>query len=89
MYESSNKSSTFNYKLIKKVGVLSSVGDYSKEVNVIAFNDGEPKVDIRTWHEGANGREMRKGVTLGIEEYMMLADLMNGIKDIDELFGTM
>lgn len=51
------------YEIIEQIGVLSeSAKGWTKELNKISWNGGEPKYDIRDW---APGREkMGKGVTL-------------------------
>lgn len=67
----------FSYELIKHVGVIGTYpSGWKKEINVISWNGGEPKVDIRDWSE--NHEKMNKGVTLKKEEAMMLVELMKG-----------
>jgi len=52
--------SEFKYEIIKKVGVLSkSALGWAKEVNLISWNDREPKYDLRDW--SADGEKMGKG----------------------------
>ncbi len=53
------------YEIIKKIGVLStSSSGWSKELNLISWNDREPKYDLRDWsgdHEkmGKGGHPVR------------------------------
>jgi hypothetical protein len=55
--------SEIKYEIIKQIGVLSKAGSgWSKELNLISWNDREPKYDIRDW--SADGQKMGKGVTL-------------------------
>jgi len=42
--------SEIKYEIIKKIGVLSkSASGWTKEVNLMSWNDREPKYDIREW----------------------------------------
>ena len=67
------------YEIIKKIGVLSkSTSAWAKELNLISWNDREPKYDIRDW--SADGKKMGKGVTLSKEELLALKVLLNNIE---------
>ena len=51
--------SEIKYEIIKKIGALSkSASGWAKEVNLISWNDREPKYDIRDW--SADGEKMGK-----------------------------
>jgi hypothetical protein len=40
------------YELTKEIGVLSeNAKGWSKEINMVSWNDHEPKYDIRDWDE--------------------------------------
>jgi hypothetical protein len=68
--------SEIKYEIIKTIGVLSkSASGWMKEVNLISWNDREPKYDIRDW--SADHSKMGKGVTLSKEELSALKDLLN------------
>jgi len=55
------------YEITKHIGVLSeSAKGWTKELNLISWNDREPKYDIREWSPGRE--KMGKGVTLSVEE---------------------
>ena len=57
-----------NYEIIKTVGVLSeSPKGWKKELNLISWNEREPKYDIRDW--SPDHEKMGKGVTLTQEEW--------------------
>ncbi len=59
------------YEIIKKIGVLStSASGWSKELNLISWNDREPKYDLRDW--SGDHEKMGKGVTLSAEELRAL-----------------
>ncbi len=71
--------SDIKFEIIKKVGVLSKAGSgWAKELNLISWNDREPKYDIRDW--SADGGKMGKGVTLSKEELQALKELLNTIE---------
>jgi hypothetical protein len=65
---------------------LGSIGEgtkgWKKEVNVISWNDRNPKIDIRDWDE--NHEKMGKGVTLNKEEVTNLKKLLESI-DLNEI----
>lgn len=64
------------YEIIKEYGTLSTSGEYTKEVNLVSWNDGEPKLDIRTWQpSGKPG----KGISLNREEAESLNELLKDI----------
>jgi hypothetical protein len=67
------------YEIVKKIGALSKAGSgWTKEVNLISWNDREPKYDIRDW--SADGEKMGKGVTLTRDELRALRDLLNSME---------
>jgi hypothetical protein len=70
--------SEIKYEIIRKLGVLSKAGSgWTKELNLISWNDREPKYDLRDW--SADGEKMGKGVTLSKEELLALKELLNKI----------
>jgi hypothetical protein len=67
------------YELTKELGVLSENSKgWSKEINLVSWNDHDPKYDIRDWSEGHV--KLGKGVTLNAEEIKKLRDILNGIE---------
>jgi hypothetical protein len=65
------------YEIVKKIGVLStSASGWTKELNLVSWNDREPKYDLRDW--SADHEKMGKGITLSKEELLALKDLLNG-----------
>ena len=67
------------FEIIKKIGMLSkSASGWAKEINLISWNDREPKYDIRDW--APDGVKMGKGVTLSKEELLALKELLNKIE---------
>ena len=64
------------YEIVNKIGVISKApSGWAKELNLVSWNDREPKYDLRDW--SADGSKMGKGVTLSNEELAALRDLLN------------
>ena len=62
------------FEIIKNIGVLSeSKNGWVKEVNLVSWNGGEPKYDIRSWK--SDHTRMGKGVTLSAEEFSRLKNM--------------
>lgn len=67
------------YEIKETLGILSENNrGWSKEVNLISWNDREPKYDIRDW--SPEHEKMGKGVTLSVEEMKKLRDLLNDLE---------
>lgn len=65
-------------KIKETIGVLSeSPKGWSKELNLVSWNDAAPKYDIREW--SPDHTKMGKGVTLTKEELVKLSDLLGGL----------
>lgn len=66
------------YDIVKTIGVLSEGSKgWTKELNLISWNDREPKYDIREW--APEHEKMGKGVTLSGEEMDKLKELFKAI----------
>lgn len=51
-----------SYKVIANVGTLAQYPTgWSKEVNIVSWNEGQPKLDIRDWSE--DHEKMSRGIT--------------------------
>ncbi len=67
------------FEIIKTIGILStSASGWSKELNLISWNDRDPKYDLRDW--SADHSKMGKGVTLSAEELSALRQLLNTVE---------
>ena len=67
----------FTYEIKKTIGVLStSTAGWRKELNLVSWNGGEPKYDIREW--APDHEKMGKGITLTEEEAQELLKLLQG-----------
>lgn len=64
------------YEIVEHLGVLSETDKgWKKELNLVSWNDREPKYDLRDWSE--NHDRMNKGITLTKEEAESLKDILN------------
>ncbi len=69
----------FKFEIVKKIAVLSEEpSGWTKELNLVSFNDAPPKYDIRTWD--AEHEKMGKGITLSEEEMALLKE---AVKDLE------
>lgn len=67
------------FEIKESVGVIShSAKGWTKELNLVSWNEKEPKYDLRDWSPGHD--KMGKGVTLSIEELKNIRDLLNEMK---------
>ena len=63
--------SDISFEIIEEIGVLSeNAKGWKKELNLISWNGGAPKYDIRDWDP--NHEKMGKGITLSEEEAKQL-----------------
>ena len=68
--------SEIKFAIIKTLGVLStSAKGWSKELNLVSWNDREPKYDLREWDPGH--QKMGKGITLSNDELEKLRDILS------------
>ncbi|MCC8069645.1 MAG: hypothetical protein LIO71_07845 [Ruminococcus sp.] len=66
------------FKIVQNFGTISeSSKGWTKELNLVSWNDREPKFDIREW--SPDHSKMGKGITLTKEELLRLKELL--IKD--------
>ena len=71
--------SEFKYEIIKELGIISErKGGWSKQLNLISWNDAEPKYDIPDW--APNREKMGKGISLSASELQTLTDMLNEIE---------
>ena len=64
------------YEIVENIGVLSTTDKgWSKELNLVSWNDREPKYDLRDWNE--NHDKMGKGITLTRDELDKLKETLD------------
>lgn len=67
------------FEIKENIGVISeSTKGWSKELNLVSWNDKEPKYDLREWDPAHE--KMGKGITLSVEELKKLKDILNGLE---------
>ena len=68
----------FKYDIVEHFGIISqNSSGWTKELNKISWNGGNPKYDIRDW--APEHEKMGKGVTLTEEEIESLKKLLTEI----------
>lgn len=68
--------SNFKYEIVEKIGEVSqSSKGWTKELNLISWNQREPKYDLRDW--APDHEKMGKGITLSKEDLKKLRDILN------------
>lgn len=71
--------SNIKYEIKETVGTLSENNKgWTKELNLISWNDRDPKYDLRDW--APEHEKMGKGVTLTVEELKIFKDILNGME---------
>lgn len=60
------------YEIDKHVGLISHDEEYSKQVNLISWNDRKSVIDVRSWR----GERPLKGITVTKEEAAILIELL-------------
>lgn len=68
----------FKYEITEEIGVLSeNAKGWRKELNMVSWNDAEPKYDLRDWAQ--EHEKMGKGITMTEEEFQKLKELIQGL----------
>ena len=71
------------FKITKELGVISETGKgWTRELNMVSWNDRDPKFDIRDW--SPDHTRMSKGVSFTEEEMIKLVELFNERNEEDE-----
>jgi len=66
------------YEVYKHIGNISEPNNgWTKELNLISWNDREPVYDLRTWNE--DHTRMGKGVTITHKEMVALKGLLESL----------
>ena len=66
------------FEIVEEIAVLSeSEKGWKKELNLVSWNNYEPKYDLRDW--APNHEKMGKGVRLTNDELKALKDALNRI----------
>jgi len=71
-----NKMSELKYEIVEEIMQLSeSSRGWTKELNLVSWNERDPKYDLREW--APDHEKMGKGITLTSEELKKLRDSLN------------
>ena len=71
------------FEIKDTIGIVSEGSKgWTKELNLISWNEKDPKYDLRDW--SPEHEKMGKGITLNIEELKKLKELLEGI-DLEAL----
>ncbi len=63
------------FEIIENLGVLSTNGKgWRKELNLVSWNERDPKFDLREWNE--EHTRMKKGITFTEEEAKVLKEIL-------------
>jgi hypothetical protein len=66
------------FEIIEKIGTISEgAKGWKKELNLMSWNDRDPKYDLRDWDQ--DNEKMGKGITLSKDELIQLKELLNGM----------
>ena len=77
-------SKEFSYEIIEEIGQVGkpTASGWSTRLNLISWNGGSPKLDIRSWNEDMS--RMGKGVSFSKEDAKDLVILLNSYLGMDE-----
>ena len=69
----------FKYEITERIAVLSTnAKGWERQLNMIGWNDHEPKYDIRDW--SPDGTKMSKGISMTRDELAALKDILNELE---------
>lgn len=67
------------YEIKENIGVISeSSKGWTKELNLISWNDKDPKYDLRDW--SPDHEKMGKGITLTLDELKELKNILDNME---------
>ena len=80
--------SGIEYKIISNIGILAEYSSgWKKELNIVVWNNNQPKFDIRDWSE--DHTHMSRGVTLHEAEALKLFEHLSNHFDRTGVFSAM
>ncbi len=70
------------FKITKELGIISeNQKGWTRELNMVSWNDHDPKYDIRDW--SPDHTRMSKGISMTEEEMQKLVELFNARNEED------
>lgn len=77
------KDKEITFEIVEAIGVISSSATgWNREINIVKWNNGNPKLDIRDW--SPDHTKMGKGISLKNEEVALLKSLLEDF-DLDKI----
>jgi len=68
------------YEVVKHIGVVSESENYTKELNLVAWNGRKPTFDLRVWKRGKDNTSMPlKGVSMNTDDILVLKELLSNL----------
>ena len=65
----------FKYEITERIAVLSQAPNgWERQLNMVSWNEREPKYDIRDW--SPDGNKMGKGISLTADELAVLKGVL-------------
>ena len=69
----------FKYEITERIAVLSqSLNGWERQLNMVSWNDREPKYDIRDW--APYNSKMGNGISLTHDELAILKGILNDLE---------
>ena len=69
----------FKYEVKQRIAVISQgQGGWERQLNLVSWNDREPKYDIRDW--APDGSKMGKGISLTKEDLIALKGILDDME---------
>lgn len=68
----------FELKILEHIATLGGGGTYTRELNVVSFNNCPARLDVRLWKQDGSGRKVPlKGIQLTEDEAQALCNALN------------
>ena len=69
----------FTFEITRMIGVISenTKTDWKREINLVSWNGGEPKFDIREW--SPDHQRMSRGITMSCDEARKVSELISAL----------
>lgn len=78
MAATNNRNGEVTYEIKRHIGVIDTLENreerWTKEINIVSWNGGKPKIDIRDWNSRHD--RMSRGITLTEEQAEKLGKLL-------------
>ena len=72
----------FEARIMEHIATLSENGDYTRELNIVSFNDRQGRLDVRVWRQDGDGSKTPlKGIQLTGKEAAALRDALTEYLD--------